>query len=371
MKVFLKRTGAIRSGLYIVAIREPNDPLADLLWVMCIRDSSNNVVFSKTFTYTPGYDPDVKEYTFDVSTLNEGVYKVDIYSGNDCNPPQNTLIPVDHYMYYIHKVGDGSTLTLRGSWNYDVNKWFILYVYDGKLFAIYDEDVAGVPIPMGVPVYAEITDGDGNAFVGSVTASYPTTYVEPNMRVPFMATYTIKIDKPKAGDVISYFKDVVGFMYGVAVQQVDDYTIKIIITKTEPGIAPLVAYAIIAVAAAAIAWAVAWAVVRVSEVNLQGKALDTAKPAIDVVTEAYMNYKNDISKCAPNDRQCIELAQYKWFPFIQGANALAGKIISAGLPVEQQPAECNGLRLGGVCVPWWVVAVAIFLAGLLVIAAVK
>jgi hypothetical protein len=332
---------------------------------VCIKDSSNNVVYSQQFAYDVDVDPNVKEYVFDVSSLGDGVYRVDIYNWTNCNPPSDVI----SYTYYIHKVSGGSTLTLSGSWNYDYNRWFILYVYNGKLFIIYDENVSGVPIPMGIPVYAEITDGDGNAFVGSVTASYATTWIEPNMKVPFMATFTIKVDQPKAGDIVRYVQDVVGFMHGAAVQLVDDYTFNIVVAKTEPGVLPIVAYAIIAAAAAAIAWAVAWGVVRVSEISLQAKALDSAKPALDISVEAYKNYNNEVSKCAPNDMQCITNAQYKWFPLIQSANALATKIMNAGLPA--QPTTCDGIKLGGTCVPWWVVAVAVFLAGLLVISAVK
>jgi hypothetical protein len=366
MKFVVKRTGAVRSGLHVVVIREPDDPLACAALTLCVRDSSGNVVYSKQFGYDVGIDPDVKEYVFDVSFLSDGVYKVDIYNWTDCNP---TWDFIDKATYYIHKVSSGSTLMLSSSWNYNNNKWLILYVYDGKLFVIYDENVSGVTIPMGIPVYAEITDGNGNAFVGSVTASYAVTWIEPNMKVPFMAIFTIKLDKPRAGELVRHIYNVLGFMHGAAVQLVDDYTFNIVIVKTEPGIPPLVAYAIIALAGAAIAWAVAWGVVRVSEINLQAKALDSAKPAIDIAAEAFKNYSNEVSKCAPNDMQCVTYAQYKWFPLIQSANALATKIINAGLPV--QPTTCDGLKLSGVCVPWWVVAVAIFLGGLLVIAAVK
>jgi len=365
MKVVVKRTGAVRSGLYVVVIREPSDPPASIPWTVCIKDSSNNVVYSQQFAYDVGVDPNVKEYVFDVSSLGDGVYRVDIYNWTNCNPPSDTI----SYTYYIHKVSGGSTLTLSGSWNYDYNRWFILYVYDGKLFIIYDENVSGVPIPMGIPVYAEITDWDGNAFVGSVTASYATTWIEPNMKIPFMAIFTIKVDKPNAGDIVRYVQDVVGFMYGAAVQLVDDYTFNIVIAKTEPGIPALVLYAIIAAAGVAITGIVTWGVVRVSEINLQAKALDSAKPALDIAAEAFKNYENEVKKCAPNDTQCITNAQYKWFPLMQTANALVTKIINAGLPM--QPTTCDGLKLSGVCVPWWVVAVAIFLAGLLVISAVK
>ena len=365
MKFVVKRTGAVRSGLYVVVIREPRDPLMTAILTLCVRDSSDNVVYSRTFNYSVGSDPDVKEYVFDVSSLGDGVYRVDIYNWNDCSP---TWDFIDKATYYIHKVGGGSTVTLSGSWDYDYNRWFVLYVYDGKLFVIYDEDVSGVPIPMGIPVYAEITDGNGNAFVGSVTASYATTYVEPNMKVPFMATFTIKVDRPRAGDLVRDFQNAVGLMYGATIQLVDDYTFNIVVAKTEPGIPALVAYAIIAAAGAAIAWAVAWGVARVSEINLQAKALDSAKPAIDIAAEAYRNYSNEVSACG-NDRQCVEYAQYKWFPLIQGADALVTKIINAGLPV--QPTTCDGVKLSGVCVPWWVIAIAIFLAGLLVISVVR
>jgi len=369
MKVVLKKTGAVRSGLYVVVIREPDDPRASIPWIVCIRDSNDNVVYSQRFAYDVDYDPDVKEYVFDVSSLSDGIYRVNIYNWTDCNPPSNVV----SYMYYIHKVSGGSTLTLSGSWNYDVNKWFMLYVYDGKLFAIYDENVTGVPIPMGIPVYAEITDGNGNAFVGSVTASYAVTYVEPNIKVPFMVTYTIKVDQPMANAVMLAFRDVVGLMHGATVQLIDDYTFNIVIAKTEPGLGIIPAIIIIAGLAAAsfITWTVTSAIVRINEINLQVKSLESAKPAVDIATESFKNYENEVKKCAPNDMQCVSNAQAKWLPFVQSSNALVTKILNAGLPLQQQPATCDGLKLSGVCVPWWVVAVAIFLAGLLVIAAVK
>jgi len=366
MIVVVKRTGAVRSGLYVVVIRESSDPLATLTFTLCVRDSSNNVVYSRQFNYSVGGDPDVKEYVFDVSSLPDGVYKVGIYNWNDCNPTWDFVIKSE---YYIHKVGGGSTLTLSGSWNYDNNRWFILYAYDGKLFWMYDENVAGVPIPVGVPVYAEVTDGSGNAFVGSVTASYAVTYIEPNMKVPFMATFTIKVDKPKARDIMIGFRDAVGLMYGATVQLVDDYTFNVVIAKTEPGLEPVTA-AIIILAILTIA-GIAYAVydIKINEIKLQAKALDSAKPALDIAADAYMNYKNEVKQCPNGDMQCVLNAQTKWVPFIQGANALATKILNAGLPM--QPATCDGLKLSGICVPWWVVAIAVFLAGLLVIAAVK
>jgi hypothetical protein len=365
MKVVLKKTGAIRTGLYVVVIRDPDDPLADLPFTMCIKDSSNNVVSTLGFTFTPGIDPDVKEYVFDVSSLSDGVYKVEIYNWINCDSPLDLVAS-----YYIHKVSGGSTLTLSGSWDYSNNRWFILYAYDGKLFFIYDVNVSGVPIPIGIPVYAEITDGSGNAFVGSVTASFAVTYVEPNMKVPFMATFTIKLDRPRATDVATSIQNAVGFMYSVAIQLVDDYTFNIVIVKTEPGIEPMTLIAIAIIAGVIITGILAWHNARISEINLQVKALDSAKPAIDIAADAYQRYTKEVEQCDKDDMDCVRRTQYKWYPFIQGASALAGSIIATGMPVQQQT-ECNGINISGVCVPWWVVAIAVFLAGLLVISAVK
>jgi hypothetical protein len=323
------------------------------------------VVYNNQFVYNPGFDPDVKEYVFDVSSLSDGVYRVDIYNWTNCSPPSS----VESYSYYIHKMGGGSTLTLSGSWDYEVNRWFIIYAYDGILFFIYDTNVSGVPIPLGVPVYVEITDRNGNAFVGSVVASSAWTYVEPNMKVPFMATFSIRLDRPEAGRVVEYVNNGVGFIYGATVRLVDDYTFDIVVVKTGSGIEPvtLLAIGLIVFGGALIAWVVGSTITRVSEINLQVKALENAGPAIDVAVDAYQRYVKDIENCS--DMACVEIAQRKWLPFVQSANALVGSIITAGIPVH--PATCDGLRLGGVCVPWWVVAVAVFLAGLLVISAVK
>ena len=365
MRVVLKKTGAVRTGLYVVVIREPNDPLASFPWAVCIKDSSNNVVYNSQFVYTPGFDPDVREYVFDVSSLSGGVYRVDIYNWTNCSPPSS----VERYSYFIHKVDGGSTLTLSGSWDYEVNRWFIIYAYDGMLFFIYDADVSGVPIPLGVPVYVEITDRNGNAFVGSVVASSAWTYVGPNMKVPFIATFSIRLDRPEAGRVVEYLNNGVGFIYGATVRLVNDYTVDIVIAKTRPGIEPMTILAIglIVFGGALIAWVVGSTITRVSEINLQVEALRSAKPAIDIAADAYQRYVKDLENCS--DMACVERAQRKWLPFVQGANALVGSIITAGIPV--QPATCDGLRLSGVCVPWWVVGIAIFLAGLLVISAVR
>jgi hypothetical protein len=364
MKAVLNRSGAIASYLNVWTIREPSDWEMTYTWTICIRDSNNNVVFSQQFYHAVGTDPDVKLTTFNLTNLQDGEYKVDLYIWSDCNPPEG----VTTYSYYIHKVSNVSTLVLSSDvWSSDT-RVFILYVYDGKLFWIYDVDVTGTPIPIGIPVYAEITDGAGNAFVGSITASDMATYIEPNMRVPFMATYTIKVDQPRAGDVVGYVKDVIGFMHGVTFQVVDDYTFNIVIAKTEPGI-PVMAIVAIALAVAAIVWAVAWAVVRVNEINLQAKALDSAKPAVDIASQAYQMYINEVSRCRKDDLQCIQLAQYKWFPIIQQSSALAGKILAAGLPA--QPTTCNGLNVSGVCIPWWVVGLMVFVGALMVISALK
>jgi len=374
MKVVVKNNGAIGPNLDVLVIREPSDPyMVTIIHTVCVKDSSGTVVYSKSFNYSVGYDPDVKEYTFDVSTLNEGVYTVDIYEGTDCNPPPNTLIPINHYTYYIHKVSYRSSLVMYGSWNYNDNRWLVLYVYNGKLFWVYDMNVSGVPIPINIPVYVEVVDGDGSGFVGSVTASSTVTYIEPNIKVPFMATFTIKIDKPRARDFMLAIRDNIGFMYGATVQLVDDYTFNIVFVKTEPG-----AYAIAIIAVVALILGYFWYDVNIKEINYKTEELsfkrevwETVKPIFDIARESFKNYESEVKRCPPNDMQCILNAQAKWMPFTQAANALAGHAIANIMNMNQQLATCDGLRLGGVCVPWWVVAVAIFLAGLLVIAAVK
>ena len=371
MKFVVKNSGAIANYLDVLVIREPSDPPASLPWVMCIRDSSGNVVFSKTSAYTPGYDPDVKVYSFDVSTLSDGVYRVDIHRGTDCN----IVSPINYYTYYIHKVTHRSSLVMGGFWNYDNNRWLVLYVYDGKLFWVYDMNVSGVPIPVNIPVYVEVVDGDGSGFVGSVTSSSMYTYIEPNIKVPFMATFTVKLDKPIASALMLTARDAIGFMYGATVQLVDDYTFNIVFVKTEPGMWPI---AIMFVAGVAGILGYLWYDAHVKEVEYKKEELsfkrevwETVKPVFDIARKSFENYESEVKQCPPNDMQCVLNAQSKWMPFAQGANALAGQTIANIMTMQQQPATCDGLRLGGVCVPWWVVAVAIFLAGLLVISAVK
>jgi hypothetical protein len=74
-----------------------------------------------------------------------------------------------------------------------------------------------------------------------------------------------------------------------------------------------------------------------------------------------------LGMCGPNDWDCIAKVQSVWFTIFQMLSANLGTLLSKGFSF----APCDGVKVGGVCVPWWVVAIAVFLAGLLVISAVR
>ena len=345
---------------YITVIREPQDVLSEYPLTVCIRNQMGVVVASRSFVYRP--DEDIRQFAVDVSGLGEGVYWVDVYNWNGCTPPLNILF----FRYLMHKVSDEATVSFEG-FNYARMHVFAVYVYDGKLFWKYLINTSDMAVPRDVPVYIEATDISRNAFVGSVRGS-GTIQVRPNMRIPFMATFTIKLNQPRAREVAKHVQRYVGLMHGVAVQLVDDYTFNIVITKTEPGIKPLIAFIIGAAFGAGFGF-VATGGVRVVEVSVQGKALETVKQAVDIAEDAWQRYTNEVEQCPPGDMQCIQATQFKWLSFIQSLNALVGNLTLAGFPMGR--VGCDGLNVGGVCIPWWMVGLIIFIAGLMVVAVLR
>ena len=242
---------------------------------------------------------------------------------------------------------------------------FTIYEYDGKLFTKYLVNTSDTVIPYDVPVYIEAADGSGNAFVGAVRGR-DTIYIRPNMRVPFMAIFTIKLDQPRAIDFARHVQRYIGLMRGAAVYIVDDYTFNIVITKTEPGISPKLALILGALTGIGVGFLAAGGV-RIVEIGVQGKALENAKQVADILNDTWRRYTEELSQCPENDIECVERVQRKWFPLIQILSALLGNLYMLGFRME----SCNGVNVGGICVPWWVVAIAVFLAGLLVISVVK
>jgi hypothetical protein len=346
-------------NLYLRVARELRDVDDSYNLSVCVRDWMGRVVASRSFTYTPS--DDVVQYVVDLSSVGDGVYWVDVNNWFNCTPPLNAVL----FRYLIHKISDGVHVSFEG-WDYRRMHIFAFYVYDGKLFMKYLVNASDMVVPSDVPVYIEASDASGNAFVGVVRGSGTIT-VRPNMRIPFMATFRIKVDQPRVRDVARYVERYVGYMHGVAVQLVDDYTFNIVITKIEPGLSPKVAF-IVGAFLGGIAGFMAAGGVRIVEVSVQAQALESARQAVDMAVDAWQRYVEEVEQCPRNDIQCIEAAQRKWLPLVQITSALAASLMAAGFPIT---GRCNGLNVGGVCVPWWVVAVAIFLAGLLVIAAVK
>jgi hypothetical protein len=350
--------GWLDPNLYVMVVREPRDVPGSYPFTVCIRDLRGNVVLSRSFAYD--FTRDVETYAVDVSSLGEGVYRVDIYNWTDCNSPPDNLA----FRYWLHKITGGAYLTFE-DWDYSKLYIFMMYVYDGKLFWKHLTNTSDVVIPSGVPVYIEASDGRGNAFVGSVSGS-GTIQVRPNMRIPFVAVFKITYQDRISQNVVRALSSFVGMIRGAYVDIVDDYTIEIGIVKMEPG-AYLLPIAII-IASAVGAFAVfAWWDREVRNIGLQSKALDYVKPLIDKMNRVFERFEQMLGMCSPNDWDCITKVQNMWLTVFQMISSNIGMLMSKGFPLG----PCDGLNIGGVCVPWWVVGIAIFIAGLLVIAALK
>jgi hypothetical protein len=346
------------SILYVSVVREPGDAPGSYPFTVCIRDSRGNVVLSRSFVYDS--TEDVKTYAVNVDSLREGVYRVDIYNWNDCNPPSG----VTTFRYWLHRITSGAYLSFDG-WDYSRMFVFIMYVYDGKLFWQHLINTSDVIVPSNVPVHIEASDVSGNGFVGTVRGS-GVVYVRPNTRVPFMAVFRIRYRDPVSRDVVSAFSGFLWMMRSTYVNLVDDRTVEIGIVKIEPGVSWLAA-AVIVVAAVGGFAAWRWSQVRVEEVRVEEKKIETAKPLIDAMTSAYRNFENELSMCSPGDFNCVANVQKMWMPVLNTLSSNVGMLMCAGIPLR----SCDGVSVGGVCVPWWVVAVAVFIAGLLVISALK
>jgi hypothetical protein len=356
MKVGVPATGPLGDRFEVWTIREPSDPLMSVPWTVCVRDSNNNVVYSQQIYHNVGIDPDIKVHLIDITSLGQGIYRVDIYNWTSCDPPSG----VDMYSVYIHKKTSGTVLFgLDGSWYPDKQYIFTMYVADGKLFYQSSSNRA-VFIPANADVFVEVTGSDNNAYVGVVNASSDLR-VTPNASIPFVAELTFRLDRPAAWIVAKAYADVVGFARGVVVNVVDDYTFKIIISKSEFGLSPYVAALGILVLIAVIVWGIAVIVQFVVELE----KVNTIKKLSDERNEVVRNYINEANSCG-TDENCLNRVRNKYLPIIQGYDAAIGALSST-----LGTGACNGLNIGGTCVPWWVVGVAVFVAGLMVISALK
>jgi len=358
MKIGIPATGPLGDRFEVWTIREPSDPLMSVPWTVCVKDSSGNVVYSQQIYHDVGNDPDIKVNLIDITSLSQGIYRVDVYNWTDCNPPQG----VDTYSVYIHKKTTGTVMfSMAGSWYPDKQYIFTVYVADGKLFYQSSSNRA-VYIPAGADVFVEVTGSDNNAYVGVVNTS-SDMYVTPNASIPFVAKLTFTLDKPAAWDVAKAYANVVGFGRGVVVNVVDDYTFQVVIAKSEFGLNPVVVSllwrAIVAVIVGVVTWGVTNIVKFVSEIIKTNTVQEVSKERNDIVQK----YLNEYNQCS--DDNCRRNVQTKYLPIIQGYDAAIGALSTS------QIGQCNGINLSGTCVPWWVVGVAIFVGGLLIISALK
>jgi hypothetical protein len=345
--------------LYVRVIREHGDAPGSYPFTLCVRDLRGNLVLSRSFVYDGGREE--QTFAVDVSGLSGGIYQVYIYNWNNCSPPSNVLT----FRYWLHKIERDAYLSLGDGWDFRRTYLFMLYVYDKKLFWKYLINTSETVIPAGVPVYIEATDASGNAFVGSVTATGSIS-LRPNMKVPFMAVFRIIYDRPIDDSIYRAFTALAGFAYRTYVHKADDYTVELGIVKTEPGLGPLGFAAIVLAIGGATAMTWMWYDREVRRIELEGKKLDKVDPLIKIQEKITNQYFAEVDRCR-NDLECIRLAQYKYFGPLQMINSAVGSILStSGIS-----RECDGLNVGGVCIPWWVVAVIIFVGGLLVISAVR
>ena len=340
-------------------IREPNDPQTTIKWTMCIFDSNNRLVLMDVISHTVGADPDIKSHFEDITNLSDGVYRVNVYYG-DYLASGCDNIPADQlkYVFFIHKMGTGIvSLMMDSSWYPDRNYIFTMYVLNGIPF-YQSTSFRRVAIPANADVFVEITGSDNNAYVGIVNASSDVR-VKPNTTIPFRAVLTFKLDKPYAQFVANMYANLLEFGRGIVVNVVDDYTFNLEIVKAEVGISVIAALIIFG-----IIMILAWFIVSVLDMVVEIQKIDTINRILDERNAVVQNYLNEYNRCT--DENCRRNVQAKYLPIIHGYDAAIGALLSA-----LGAGACNGINIGGVCVPWWVVAVAIFLAGLLVIAAVK
>jgi hypothetical protein len=262
----------------------------------------------------------------------------------------------------MHKIGDSAYLSFEG-WDYRRMYVLLVYTLGGKLYWQYGMNTSDFVVPKGAKVYIEAVDGAGNAFIGAVDVRGDVK-IRPNTRVPFIATLRIKYRDKVAPDVVRSFAGFAWMIEGAYVNVVDDYTVEVNIIKTEPGLKPLVAVIIVAGIVGSFA---IWATVRISEIELEHRRLDEVRHLRERLEKMIDVYLSMINACDPGDLDCVARVNSLMLLQIQMLSSIIELLMSRRL----MPTKCDGLNIGGVCVPWWVVGVAVFLAGLLVIAAVK
>ena len=346
MRIAIPSTGPLGDIFEIWTIREADDPPASIPWAFCIRTLDGRLVHEQWVYHDVDRDPDVKIHFVDITPLSSGIYRLYIYNWNSCNPPDG----VDTYLVYIQKGGDNVWARMHSDWFPERNYVFVMYVYDGKIF-YYTSSGRAVPIPRGADTYVEITGSDGRAFVGVVNAN-SDVIVAPNVYIPFKYTVSIKFDRPVAWNVAHAL---VLPVRHVAVSVVDDYTVDIIITKTDVGIAPLVAgiimLALVAVTTVSVAYIVSM------QVSVEVGRQQIIESLVEEKNKVVNAYINEVNQCT--DEQCINRTQLKYMPILASINEAIGEVYGK---------TCDGVELFGSCVPWYVfVIIAAFVVALLVV----
>jgi len=361
MKVGVPATGPLGDRFEVWTIREPGDPQTTIKWTMCVFDSNNRLVLMDVLSHTVGTDPDIKVHVEDITNIGYGVFRVNVYYG-DYLVSGCDAAPADQlkYVFFIHRPELGTVwLMMDQSWYPERNYIFTMYVLNGIPF-YQSTSSRSVDIPANADVFVEITGSDNNAYVGIVNTSSDIRVV-PNTTIPFRAVLKFKIDKPYAQFVASMYANLLGFGRGIVVNVVDDYTFELEIVKSEVGMYNIVAALLIFMFVALLAWFVVNIVSMVVEIA----TIASINVMVNRRIELENRFLNEYNQCT--DDNCRRNVENKYLPLLQGYDAIIGGLVRA----LQRTGQCDGLRLGGVCVPWWVVAVAVFLAGLLVIAAVK
>jgi len=346
----------------ILTVREPNDPETTIYWTICIFNMSNTVVFMDVLMHRVGIDNDIKSHMEIIDHLSSGVYRVHVYYGNHLFSGCDS-IPEDQlrYVFYIHKAGsDVVTLSMHSSWYPEREHIFIMYVRDGIPFYTSSTGRA-VGIPVNTDVFVEVTGSDNKAFVGVVNTSSDIS-VLPNTTIPFRAVLRIRLNVPLARYVANAYAEMLGFGRGVIVNVVDDYTFELEIIKTEVGLSGVAAA--IAILLLVVVLAMIVAVIVSMVVSVDQEKLAIIKDLIEKRERLVNNFMNEYDACG-NDEYCRRRVERKYLHLWQGYDSAIGSLSRFGI------GACNGINLGNICVPWWVVAIAIFLAGLLVISAVK
>jgi hypothetical protein len=353
MKV-IPRSTLVFTNAELTIIREAADPLASRAFTMCIKDLGGNLVYYREFSYDSLNE--VQDVDVPVDAPLDGIYNMEIYGGiyavNNCSR-QDSLVA----RYPIHATLAAADVKFSDRWK-GSGRWLAMWVHEGRLFWTCRSGT-GIQLPLGVTAVIETTDDAGNAFAGTVTVTGPIT-LSPNLSVPFTARITLTLDQPQALSLVRALTDFGGLTYGATINALDDYTVEITIVKTGPGI-----WALVALALGIIAAICTWMLhdIRVKEIEVEARRLETVEPLIDRYSEILNKYMEEVSKAKSEEE--VKSVQAKYFGALQTTSALIGQALTSGI------GACNGIKIGNTCVPWWVVGIGMFAAGLVVAAVLK